>query len=341
MEKFRISVIVPVYQAENYLKRCVESLTGQTYENMEILLVDDGSFDRGPLMCDAYAASDERIQVLHKENGGLMSAWQAGVRASRGEYLCFVDSDDWVETDMLSSMSALLTGNRSEIVCCNFVINRAGRTGERVTEHRHGLAPGVYDGRSLEEIKERLLGNENRTVSMSRCMKLFSRRLIEDNIKYCDRRITMGEDVNITLPALLDCRRLVVMEDAMYYHYFHNEASMAHKYDAGMYEGIFTLYLTIQEILRQKGRENAEAQSAKEYIYLLFLAVKNELRGGGADYGKKVRKICLQEENRRIIREYPVEVKGKAGRAVYFAIRHPNGMVLFMLRLLLRLHDAG
>lgn len=339
MEAKKVSIIVPVYKAEEYLKRCVDSLTQQTYRNIEVVLVDDGSPDACPAMCDAYAKQDERIRVVHKSNGGLVSAWQAGVKASSGDYLCFVDSDDWVETDMLEGMASLLTeseGDHKEIVCCNFVINRPNRE----TKHYHGLAPGVYEGELLQgEIKDNLLGHENRKISMSRCMKLFSRSLIEDNMQYANQHITMGEDVNITLPALLDCKRVVIMQEALYYHYFYNEESMVHKYDARMYEAIRTLHQTIREIYRIKGRKNGEMQADKEYIYLLLLALKNEIRSGEKGYIKRVKAICDEVETRRILTAYPVVTEDKANRLLYLVLKKPVGMVVRGVRAVFCLYD--
>ena len=95
-----ISIIVPVYNVENYLPRCVDSILAQTYRNLEIILVDDGTRDASDKICDAYAARDSRIRVIHKENGGLSSARNAGIEIARGEYLGFVDSDDWIEPEM-------------------------------------------------------------------------------------------------------------------------------------------------------------------------------------------------------------------------------------------------
>ena len=137
MEEKLISIIVPVYNAQNYLKRCVDSIVNQTYGNLEIILVDDGAEDKSPEMCDAYAAADHRIEVIHKENGGLMSAWMAGVKKSMGDYLSFIDSDDWVETDMMEVMLQKASGSPGEIICGNFVIERTGG----VTEHYHELPP--------------------------------------------------------------------------------------------------------------------------------------------------------------------------------------------------------
>lgn len=335
-----ISIIVPVYRTEEYLRRCVDSLVNQTYRKIEIVLVDDGSPDECPKMCDGYGQQDERIRVIHKENGGLVSAWQAGVRASTGEYLCFVDSDDWVEKDMLEKMSVFLSPgeeDKKEIICCNFVINRPGRE----TEHFHGLKPGIYEGECLQgEIKDNLLGHENRRISMSRCMKLFSRSLIEDNIKYSNPHITMAEDVNIVLPALLDCRRVVIMEGALFYHYFYNDVSMVHKYDARMYEGIKTLYRTIRNIYEAKCRESGAGQADREYIYLLLLALKNEIRGGEKGYGNRVKRICQERENREIISANQVSTMDKTNRLLYFVLKHPWGWAIAGARMAFRMYDG-
>lgn len=110
-----ISVVVPVYKVEKYLPRCVASLQAQDYPKLEILLVDDGSPDGSGAMCDAFAAADSRIRVIHKSNGGLGSARNAGIEAARGEYLAFVDSDDWVDTDAYSKLFALISRHNAQI----------------------------------------------------------------------------------------------------------------------------------------------------------------------------------------------------------------------------------
>ena len=96
----QISVIVPVYNVQRYLRRCVDSILSQTFSNLEVILVDDGSPDRCGAICDEYAAADPRVKVIHKPNGGLSSARNAGIEAAAGEYLAFVDSDDWLDADM-------------------------------------------------------------------------------------------------------------------------------------------------------------------------------------------------------------------------------------------------
>lgn len=115
MNSFKISIIVPVYRVEKYLDKCVESIINQTYSNLEIILVDDGSPDNCPSMCDRWAKKDERIKAIHKENGGVSSARNAGLDIATGEYIGFVDSDDWIEPDMYRYLIQFANENNADI----------------------------------------------------------------------------------------------------------------------------------------------------------------------------------------------------------------------------------
>ena len=123
-----ISVLVPVYKTEAYLTRCVSSICNQTYKNLEIILVDDGSPDRSGEVCDALAREDRRIRVIHKENGGLASARNAGIDAMTGEYAAFVDSDDYILPEMIRTLYDLCIRHQAQIACCGI---------ERVTDRGH------------------------------------------------------------------------------------------------------------------------------------------------------------------------------------------------------------
>ncbi len=115
-----ISVIVPVYKVEKYLNRCVDSILSQSYPNLEVLLVDDGSPDTCPEICDAYAERDARVRVIHKVNGGLSDARNAGMDAARGEYIAFVDGDDYVDTEMLAQLEQALQTSGDRLAVCGF-----------------------------------------------------------------------------------------------------------------------------------------------------------------------------------------------------------------------------
>jgi glycosyltransferase involved in cell wall biosynthesis len=115
-----VSIIVPVYKVEQYLDRCVQSIVDQTYKNLEIILVDDGSPDNCPAMCDDWAAKDSRIRVIHKENGGLSSARNAGLEMVTGAFLQFTDSDDWLEPEMITYLIDLAERNEADVVRCGY-----------------------------------------------------------------------------------------------------------------------------------------------------------------------------------------------------------------------------
>ena len=121
MQNPLVSIIVPIYKVEPYLRRCLDSIVNQTYTNLEIILVDDGSPDGCPQICDEYAAKDKRIVVIHKENGGLSDARNAGLDICKGEYISFVDSDDWVANVYIEILSKSITESKADIAICNFI----------------------------------------------------------------------------------------------------------------------------------------------------------------------------------------------------------------------------
>ena len=123
-----VSVIVPVYKVEKYLDKCVESIVGQTYKNLEIILVDDGSPDNCPAMCDKWADRDSRIKVIHKQNGGVSSARNAGIDAVQGEFIGFVDSDDWLEPDMYDCLVKNALEYNADISRCGYFVDWSDHT---------------------------------------------------------------------------------------------------------------------------------------------------------------------------------------------------------------------
>lgn len=122
-----ISIVVPIYNVEQYLQKCVDSIINQTYKNLEIILVDDGSPDNCPKICDEYAKQDSRIKVIHKENGGLSDARNAGMKIATGEYISFIDSDDWAKSEMIESMYNRIIEDNSDLVSSGVVwVNEDG-----------------------------------------------------------------------------------------------------------------------------------------------------------------------------------------------------------------------
>lgn len=336
--KYKISIIMPVYNAQEYLKQSIDSILQQTYQNIELLLIDDESADESGKICDSYADKDSRVKVIHRKNGGCTAASLTGLSAASGDYYMFIDSDDYVDTDMLQKMVELLTGKRGEIVCCNHIIEKSKEKIPVICP----AEPGIYEGDKLQtRIKDRLLGNEQRTIPISRCMKLYEKTVFEGNEKYCDTAIHMGEDFNLVYPALLDCSRLVVMQDACFYHYRFVESSMVHSYNPNMLESVERVKSLWQRVSEGKGIEIDQAAVDREYCYMLILVMKNELRNPDTKYLRRIREIFTEREVREKIVNTRVSLTDKANAVLYLGMRYPNRILLRILRMIMRGYDRA
>lgn len=336
-----VSIIIPVYNAESYLKECVDSVINQTYDNLDIVLVDDGSTDTSAKICDRYHRNDERVQVIHKENGGLVSAWMRGVKEAKGEYVVFLDSDDWIDLFMIEDMVNQATGKGKEIVCGNYIIEKANQS----ISVKQSLDFGIYDRTKIEKkILPYLLGKEDRIIHYSRCMKLISKELILENMQYTDEKLVMGEDAGIMLPAIWDAEYIVVMEDAFYYHYRFVDASMVHKYNAGMYEKVELLYDTLRNTIQKKFADGKQKELflgnlKKEYQFLFFFVLKNELRGPGETYVDRIREMIQNANAQKGLDKITVEVNSRANRLLYFIMKHPGKLQIMFGRAVIGLFD--
>ena len=211
-----ISVIVPVYKVEKYLVRCVDSILGQTYSNLEVILVDDGSPDGSGAICDEYAQKDARIRVIHKENGGLSSARNAGIDIATGEYFGFVDSDDWIEPDTYETMLGFARKHDAKMVV-------GGRydVDADTMEKTIGLCPEKEEVISGIELLGRVFLWDN--VDSSACDKLFHRSL------YRQVRYPLGvvsEDVAMFY-LLAELVEHVVLIPKAFYNYYHHGGTLS------------------------------------------------------------------------------------------------------------------
>ena len=123
-----ISIIVPIYNAEKYIHRCLDSILAQTYKNFELILINDGSIDNRGKICDEYSQRDNRIKVIHKNNGGVASARQCGIENAKGEYTIHIDPDDWVESNMLEELYNKAIKEKADVVICDFYVEEKDKT---------------------------------------------------------------------------------------------------------------------------------------------------------------------------------------------------------------------
>ncbi|MCI8373939.1 MAG: glycosyltransferase [Lachnospiraceae bacterium] len=223
-----ISIIVPIYNIKAYLPQCIESLLYQTFSDMEILLVDDGSTDGSGKICDEYAQKDSRIRVLHKKNGGLVSARKAGLSMAKGEYIAYVDGDDFIEPDMYERMYRTMKEQDVDVVMCG----RYEDTGDVSRKVFHGIPEGRYGKEGLiRDVYPQMIAKEaffEWGIFPSVWDKLFRRECLEQFQMEVDDRIVMGEDAACVYPCLLHAESIYILQECLY-HYRQTVSSMVKK----------------------------------------------------------------------------------------------------------------
>ncbi len=218
-----ISVIVPVYNVEAYLPKCLDSIVGQTYKDLEILLIDDGSTDRGGEICDRYAQKDPRIRVFHTENHGLAAARNLGLDHAAGSYIAFVDSDDWIEPDMYETLFARAEKTGADVAACGCFLEYAGAVEEIKRSERT---------MSGTEAVQALLHDEVGTAVWT---KLWSARCFE-NIRFPTGRIY--EDTAVVYKLFASSNKICIIEKSMY-HYLQREGSLSKVHDMANLTGLW------------------------------------------------------------------------------------------------------
>ena len=280
MENKKISVIVPVYNMETYLGRCVDSILAQTYENIEVILVDDGSSDASPDICDRYAEADGRVKVVHKQNGGLSSARNAGLDAATGGYIGFVDSDDYISPDMYRILAAHLDGGGCEIANAMYVrADESGNTSPSRVPHNTDKEIGA------EQFARELMLH---TGDVSVCTKLF-RADIFDGVRFPEGKL--NEDLLFMLDVLARVHKVAFAAHIGYY-YFTRSGSTSSGYGKAVIDMVgnsLRAKETVDAAYPSLAKETARFALFQHMAYLLLVpahdAVKsNEVFTGAVRY---------------------------------------------------------
>lgn len=276
----KISVIVIIYNVENYLKKCINSIRKQSYENLEILLVDDGSTDGSQELCDKVAKEDNRIVVIHKDNGGLVSARKVGVEAATGDYIAFVDGDDWVDEDMYEKLylEAKLYG--ADIVLSG--ISREMPTGRK--NDLNTIAAGFYDKQKLEtDVYPKMmfyLENRKGFIDASLCTKLFTSDIIKKALEQVDEKIFyLGEDAATLYPCLLMAKNIYATDFCMYHHnkIIANSEQASYKKEKA-FERLFLLYTNLKENFEKTEYKYIMLPQLNDFfLHMLNVRIKEEI----------------------------------------------------------------
>lgn len=246
-----ISVIIPVYNVEDYLEQCMKSVLAQSYKNIEIILVDDGSTDSSGKMCDEYKKKYNNVVVVHKENGGLASARKAGVKIARGVYTVCVDSDDWIDEEMLSYLHHRIINSKCEIAVSNMILEFED-TGVR-EEMICSLRPGVYNLSEEDNLLYRqfLVDDAGIGVLHGICGKMIETALYRENQMNVPETVSVGEDAACMYPCYMQANRVYITEGT-FYHYRQRKGSVLH----GISKNILNNWETLFNFLEEKCKYN-------------------------------------------------------------------------------------
>lgn len=245
-----LSIVVPVYQTKEYLPICIESILNQNYQNIEIILVDDGSSDGSGKLCDDLKKRDKRIKVIHSENRGIYQARKLGAAHSVGELITFVDSDDWIDKDIYRDMMEVYNEYKPDIIAYAYRHNEYGACSESF--YFEGYYP--KDEIECKVIPNMMLDNKcgARKLNPSVCCKIFKKEIYRKAVENIKGRITLGEDAMVTYPAICIAESMYI-SNTPYYHYRINEMSCTHVFPTERIEEIKIFQINITERMKTYG----------------------------------------------------------------------------------------
>lgn len=262
MEKL-VSVVIPVYNVEPYINRCLNSVVNQTYKNLEIILVDDGSDDLSGELCDEWAQRDSRISVIHKENRGLVSARKCGIAVASGEYACVVDSDDWAEINMIDELYHIAEEEKVDIVTA---LHFGAEVGESENEFKVGRYDCVGDGYSF--YRKMLYADDrclNHILSGSMWGKLYKKDLLKKCQMQVDERITYGEDGACVWNCFLKAKSIYI-SDKRIYHYEQRSDSITRNGEKYYWAKINYFYVYVRELFEKHRYADVLINQLDRYI---------------------------------------------------------------------------
>lgn len=253
-----ISIIVPCYNCETTLEKCCNSILFQTREEYEIVLIDDGSKDHTPQICDKYEDEYDCVTVVHQENSGLMAAWKHGVGVAKGDYVTFIDSDDWIEETLVERLMQIIEQNHPDLILYGI---RVDYDNGMHSLKKNNISNGFF---TKSDIVKKILPiyfsdgtMESAAIIPSRCSKAIKKDLLINNLQFLDDSFSIGEDDLTSFAVIHDVKTLYHMGDYYPYHYYRHENSMMGNYG----------FSTIQEFVRVRKELRFIAQQ-KNYFYL-------------------------------------------------------------------------
>lgn len=333
-----ISIVVPAYNVEKYIGKCLDSVLAQTHHNLEIILIDDGSTDGTGEICDAYGKKDSRIVVVHQENQGALAARNAGIEKARGEYIGFVDGDDWISGNMYQELYRLLKMHDAEVaVCKKYIYSDA--TGGCFAES-DVIEAGYYADCKSASLSDNLFDQIGAQpgIPLNLCEKLFARKLILDNYRHVNPKLHYFEDLALGFLCMLQADGIVISNQPFYY-YRQRSGSACHSADSGYLEQLTAFYWSVRQQAGDRSdrlRQRLEMFVADRAIYGLNYMMGLELREKIPYY---VPPLQIIQPDEKIV----LYGAGEVGKSFYrfFELARPGQIVLWVDRQYEKLQKEG
>lgn len=341
----KVSIIVPVYNIQVYLPRCLDSLLTQTWGNTEIILVDDGSTDSSGIICDEYADANPNIIVIHKKNQGLGMARNSGLSLATGDYICFIDGDDYIDEDHIENLMNRLLEDRSDACLCGYTRD----THAGMVVHRNSLAGKVLNKEDiLTVLLPRFTGKKHDLtdyVEMSACMTIFSHKIIkENNILFLSEREFISEDLLFDFDYYPCCSRVSISDDCGY-HYCDNEGSLTNSYRRDRFEKQRSLFLTMTDKTKDLGiYDLCEQRLATTFISIARYSIKLEEKFSDVNGKAKARinviNICSDPFLKHALASYKNNLVPLKSRVVNWLIKYQKINLLMLVMHFKNKHDC-
>lgn len=308
--KVFVSVIIPVYNTDKYLKQCVDSVLNQTFKDFELILVNDGSVDGSAKICDFYSKQDQRVKVIHQKNAGQTKARQAGLKISTGEYILFVDSDDWIDNNLLELTCNSAKKEKADIVTFNIYFEY----GDRRVKIKQPVPSGIFDKEGLiNNIYSKMIYSGRffyYGIQASMANKLFKRLIVMPNVMGLSSGIKIGEDGVTTYSSFLDASKVVVLGDRYLYHNRNDNVSITRSYCEGQFDSALLLTKTLYEMNKQKNIYDLTDQINYYLMYHVHSIFIEEFlyrhKRGFVSRFKYLRKIAQNNLVQEVCRKMPL-----------------------------------
>ena len=322
----KLSVIVPVYNVEAYILECLQSIENQLYEDIEVIVVDDGSTDGGGRIAEQFCKNKQEFKFFRKSNGGLMSTWMFGVEKSTGDYLGFVDSDDYIAPDMYTKLMVTAESTGADIVMCNyFIVTRS-----QIVEGKPYPLNNFYGMEDIQQIHDNVFPSlKGGNISSARWNKVFKRELFVENMKYCACKSRYCEDRYIVPACLFSAKTFACVNEFLYYYRMRTTANSTTP--------------SSELVTSLNGLSNIQAQMLQEkdlydkykgkldlarLNYLKIAFERNLVNAKGIFPKYAFAKELLTENIRAIILSNKKQCVNKFGKCLYFAAKLNSPWVL-------------